>query len=84
MPKISSQESVETFNIVPQERISERMCEQTGVVEVLQISSQESVEAVKNCNSGTNLTGCVNRIGVCPISARRVSSESNVPQEKIS
>ena len=47
VPKISSQESVETFNIVPQERISERMCEKNGVVEVLKIASQESVEGVK-------------------------------------
>ena len=35
--------------ILTQERISERMCEQIGVVEVHPISSVESVEAVKNC-----------------------------------
>ena len=36
MPKISIQESVEAVENVLQERIPERMCEQTGVIEVLQ------------------------------------------------
>ena len=45
MPKISSQESVEAVkNIV---KISGRMCVYIGVVEVHQISSLESVEAIK-------------------------------------
>ena len=40
--------------IVAQERISERICEQIGVVEVPKISSQESVEAVKKLSPGAN------------------------------
>ena len=41
----------------------ERMCEQIGVVEVRNISSQD-VEAAKNCPSRANcLRGCVNRSG---------------------
>ena len=47
MPKISIQESVEAVENILQERIPERMCEQTGVIEVLQIPSQDSVEQVK-------------------------------------
>ena len=54
MPKISSVESVEAIKFVPQERISEWLCEQIWVIEVHQISNQESVEAVKNCLSGAN------------------------------
>ena len=40
------------------------------------ISSQESVEAVKNCRSGTNLTGCVKRTGVCQVP--KISSQESV------
>ena len=47
MPKISVQESVEAVKIVLQERISERMCDEIGVIEVPKISSQESVETFK-------------------------------------
>ena len=40
--------------IVVQESISERMCEEIGVVEVPKNSSQDGVEAVINCRSGVH------------------------------
>ena len=39
---------VKAVKIVPQKRISERMCEQLEVIEVPKNSRQESVEIVKN------------------------------------
>ena len=41
--------------IVPQERISETMCEQNGVVEVPKTSGQEGVEAFQYFPSRPNL-----------------------------
>ena len=50
--------------LFPQERISQRMCEQIGAVEVPKISSQESVEAVKKLSFGCIFPkGCVKRSG---------------------
>ena len=43
VPKVSRQESVEAVKIVPQERTSERMCEQIGVDEVHPISQDRKV-----------------------------------------
>ena len=54
VPRISSWESVATFKIVLEEQICERMCEHIGVIEVLKISSQESVDAVKTFPSRPN------------------------------
>ena len=39
--KISSQKSVEVVKSIPQERISERMCEQSEFIDVTMISSQD-------------------------------------------
>ena len=41
-PRSEARKVSRQSKIVTQERISERMCEQTGVVEVLYISSQDS------------------------------------------
>ena len=43
---------VEAVKIAFEERISERLCEQFGVIEVSKSSSQEHVEIVKNYPSG--------------------------------
>ena len=40
VPKISSQKSVEVVKGIPQERSSERMCEESEVIDVSKISSQ--------------------------------------------
>ena len=41
VPKISSKEIVEVVKSIPQERISERMCEQSEVIDVTTISSHK-------------------------------------------
>ena len=45
-PRSLARTVVEALEIVLQERISERMCEHIGVVEMPKISCQECVEAV--------------------------------------
>ena len=54
---------VEAVKIVPQKRISERMCEQLGVIEVPKNSRQECVKIVKiipqeQMSERTGLTKC--------------------------
>ena len=88
MPRISSWESVDTFKIVPEEQICERMCEEIGVVEVPKIASQKSVEPVtiflqvqisdRKCEQigvivVSRLNGCVNRFGLL---SKKVSRQS--------
>ena len=41
MPKISCEECVEADKNIPEERISERMCEQREVIDVTEFSSQD-------------------------------------------
>ena len=49
------QESVEAVKIISQERICERMCERSEVVDVPKVSHQDNVEAMEKNSPGANL-----------------------------
>ena len=63
---------------IPQEQISDRICERSEVIEVPTIASQESVEVVKKFASGANFWAELGRRSAQDFCVRKVSRSSKI------